>query len=328
MKFAQGTMAREGPPGALGPERAWAALLDLARRGRTSWQAFAAERLVLGADGRLRPAAVAQPEQVILTRSEDGWLPGEGLPAEARTLFDLYLPVCGSVRERPLVVGHLGQSLDGHIATRGGDSCFVTGGENIRHLHRMRALCDAIVVGAGTVAADDPRLTTRLVPGPSPVRVILDPRGRLDVGRRVFQDGAAPTLLICEADGAGASKRARGQAEVVGVPANGDGLRLDALLNALWDRGLRTLFVEGGGVTVSRFLRAGRLDRLQIAVAPLLIGAGRPGLSLPPTERLRDCLRLRPRVFRMGEDVLFDCDLRAEATLGQTQAPSALEQVP
>ena len=106
----------------------------------------------------------------------------------AHALIDLYLPICSATTQHPITVGHLGQSLDGFIATHSGDSQFVTGQENILHLHRMRALCDAIVVGAGTVAADDPQLTTRHVSGPSPLRVVLDPMRRLGEHYKVFRD--------------------------------------------------------------------------------------------------------------------------------------------
>ena len=108
-------------------------------------------------------------------------------------------------------IAHLGQSLDGYIATASGDSYYVTGPDNVRHLHRLRALADAIVVGAGTVARDDPQLTVRHVEGPNPVRVVLDPAARLDARRRVFSDGAAPTLVV-HADGVEAP--APGKAEI------------------------------------------------------------------------------------------------------------------
>ena len=121
-------------------------------------------------------------------------------------LIDLYLPICSATVARPITVGHLGQSLDGFIATHAGESQYVTGEENIRHLHRMRALCDAVVVGAGTVAADDPQLTTRHVSGPSPVRVVLDPTRRLADHYRVFNDDTADTLYVC-----GRSLRRRGR---------------------------------------------------------------------------------------------------------------------
>jgi riboflavin biosynthesis pyrimidine reductase len=95
------------------------------------------------------------------------------------------------------------------------------------------------------------------------------------------------------------------------LPATAEGIRLDALVAALAVRGLKRLFVEGGGVTVSAFLHARLLSRLQLAVAPLLIGQGRPGLRLPRSQRLADALRLAPRIYRMGADLLYDVDLTA-----------------
>lgn len=234
-----------------------------------------------------------------------GWRLAGHLPDEARALLDLYLPLLPRHPQATLTLGHLGQSLDGYIATDRGESCFVTGPANIIHLHCLRALSDAVLVGAETIAADNPRLTTRLVPGPSPWRVILDPRRRLPLNRHVFQDGAAPTLLV-HAEGLEAPER-WGQAELLAVPVREGRLQLDALVAALHQRGLHRLFIEGGGLTVSSFLAAGLLDRLQVTVAPLLIGGGRRGLSLPAFPALGDCLRPTCRVFRMGGDILFDC---------------------
>ena len=112
-----------------------------------------------------------------------GWLVGGGdqlrpaavAPAEARALLELYLPLCKARAGRPLTLAHLGQSLDGCIATSSGDSYYVTGPDNVRHLHRLRALSQAVVVGAGTVARDDPQLTVRHVEGANPGPVVLDP---------------------------------------------------------------------------------------------------------------------------------------------------------
>ncbi len=235
----------------------------------------------------------------------EGWAIASGCPAEARDVLDLYRPLLPTDRDGPFAIGHLGQSLDGSIATGRGDSCFVNGPENIRHLHRLRALCDAVLVGAETVAADDPRLTTRLVCGDNPVRVVLDPRRRLDANLRVFQDGEAQTLLVCADALAGSAPL--GRAETLGIPASNGRLRLDILVERLRGLGLRRLFVEGGGVTVSAFLDAGLLDRLHLTLSPLLIGEGRRGLSLPPAASLGDCLRPPCRIFRMGGDILFDC---------------------
>jgi diaminohydroxyphosphoribosylaminopyrimidine deaminase/5-amino-6-(5-phosphoribosylamino)uracil reductase len=250
------------------------------------------------------------PEDAWLATHGDGYVVSGAAPAAVRPLLDLYAPLLARRAGRALTVAHLGQSLDGHIATASGDSYYVTGPDNVRHLHRLRALCSAVVVGAGTVARDDPQLTVRHVAGPNPVRVVLDPAARLDARRRVFTDGAAPTLVV---HAAGLVAAAPGSAEILEVPVDGGGLKLDVLLARLRERGLSTVLVEGGGATVSRFLEAGLLDRLQIAIAPLVTGRGRPGLTLSARERIAECLRPAHRVFTMGSDVLFDCDLRAAA---------------
>ena len=131
------------------------------------------------------------------------------------------------------------------------------------------------MVGAGTISRDDPQLTTRLAEGPNPVRVVLDPSRRLAAGHRVFADGQAETLLICDERHAQAGSESIGLARVVGVPADAGRLDLEALLANLAARGVERVFVEGGGATVSGFLEADLLDRLQIAIAPLVTGGTR-----------------------------------------------------
>jgi riboflavin-specific deaminase-like protein len=243
------------------------------------------------------------------------WEPGVGwkplLPHDdpRHGLLDLYLPICSATAASPVTVGHLGLSLDGFIATHTGDSQFVTGHENILHLHRMRALSDAVVVGAGTVAADDPQLTTRHVPGPNPLRVVFDPTRRLTPEYRIFSDASVPTWYCCARALVGSAETHVGTATIVGIDGAEPGAAVADVLRLLRERGCARVFVEGGGVTVSAFLEANLLDRLQMAIAPLIIGDGRPAIRLPAHSSLRDCLRPRYRVFRMGGDVLFDCEL-------------------
>jgi riboflavin-specific deaminase-like protein len=227
----------------------------------------------------------------------------------ARALLELHLPLCVGERSQSLVVAHLGQSLDGRVATVTGASRFITGPEDLRHMHRLRALFDAVVVGARTACLDDPQLTTRLVPGRNPARVVLDPHARLGSHLQLLRDGSAPTLLL-RAEGAGGELATAHVAQAELEHAGGT-FAPKTVLATLRARGLRRIFVEGGGITVSRFLQAGALDRLQLAVAPKIIGSGAPALSLRPIEELADALEVRSRRFALGPDVLFDCDLRA-----------------
>lgn len=229
-----------------------------------------------------------------------------------RGLDALFAPLEGA---GAWVVGQLGQSLDGRIATVTGHSHYVNGPEDIRRLHRLRALADAVVVGAGTAASDDPRLTVREVDGPDPVRVVLDPRGRLPRGLRLFTDGAAPTRVIRSAGSTTA-----GSGSEAGYGPGVDVWRLDldargrldprAVVARLRAEGLRRILVEGGGVTVSGFLEADALDRLHLSVAPVLIGSGRPGITLPPIQTMDQAMRPPIRRFLLGSDLLFDLDLR------------------
>ncbi|HYZ31233.1 MAG TPA: RibD family protein [Crenalkalicoccus sp.] len=204
------------------------------------------------------------------------------------------------------VLGRLAQTLDGRIAALSGSSRWIGGRGDILHTHRLRALCHAVLVGAGTVRADDPRLTTREVPGPDPVRVVLDPDRRLGTEYAVFREGP-PTLLLCAADAPGPPLH--GAAEVLRIPRAAQGLSIPAILAALAARGLTRIVVEGGGITVSRFLAAGALDRLHVTVAPVLLGSGIPGFTLPIAGCIADGLRLDWRVHPIPPDLLFDLAL-------------------
>jgi diaminohydroxyphosphoribosylaminopyrimidine deaminase/5-amino-6-(5-phosphoribosylamino)uracil reductase len=305
-------------------DEAWAIVLAAANEAERAAElnhvaAYAPPALAQSEDAPLRRVTVGDRDAAVEWRPGSGWelvLPVADL---RHALIDLYLPICSATCARPMTVGHLGQSLDGFIATHAGESQYVTGEENIRHLHRMRALCDAVVVGAGTVAADDPQLTTRHVSGPSPVRVVLDPTRRLADHYRVFNDESADTLYVCGRSYAGEGETHFGRATMVAVDDSAAGVDVTEVLRLLRARGCHRIFVEGGGVTVSMFLEANLLDRLQIAIAPLLIGDGRPAIRLQARTALSDCHRPRYRVFRMGADVLFDCELGPDATDGTNQ---------
>jgi diaminohydroxyphosphoribosylaminopyrimidine deaminase/5-amino-6-(5-phosphoribosylamino)uracil reductase len=210
--------------------------------------------------------------------------------------------------DRPIVIAQLGQSLDGRIATPTGASKYINGPIALDVLHHLRARVDAVVVGVGTVIADDPLLTVRRVPGRSPARVIIDPNGRLPACAKCLCSDGASTYVIRNKGNCDIS-----HFETLQVPRDGDAMNPHDIVAALREKGLRRLLIEGGARTVSRFIAAGAVDRLYLLVAPMLIGSGKTGLDLPPIDQLTEALRPETRSYSLeGGDVLFDCCLETK----------------
>lgn len=213
---------------------------------------------------------------------------------------------------RPFVVAQLGQSLDGRIATEAGESKWINGEAALDHLHRLRAAVDAVVVGVGTVVADDPALTVRRVEGRHPARVIIDARCRMPATAKCLADDGVRRIMVC----GGEDRRAPPPGiERMIVDGGGSGLHPRAIVDGLHALGLRRLLVEGGAKTISAFIDAGVVDRLHVLVAPLILGSGKAGLTLAPVARLADAARPATAVYPLSDgDVLFDCDLRRRAS--------------
>jgi diaminohydroxyphosphoribosylaminopyrimidine deaminase/5-amino-6-(5-phosphoribosylamino)uracil reductase len=199
-------------------------------------------------------------------------------------------------------------TLDGRIAARTGDSRWITGERARKEAHRMRARADAVLVGIGTVLADDPALTVRHVAGANPVRVVLDRQLRVPDGARVLSDDA-PTLVV---HGPDAPKRSIA-ATLVEAPLDPAGrLDLRAVLDLLAARDVMRLLVEGGAKVHGAFLASRLAQRAAIFVAPRILAdaSAIPLADAGPRERMADAFRLSsPSVRRLGDDVLIEGDL-------------------
>lgn len=251
---------------------------------------------------------LSQPEQITLEFDGYGerWIASHSLSVDAQQIFEIYGPL--AVKEK-WILGQLGQSLDGRIATESGDSHYVTGDEDLLRLHRIRAMADAVLVGANTVASDNPRMSVRKVDGSNPTRIILDPSRRLDTDSFVFRDQSTKTVVLCDSNIS--SSKIYPNVQIYQLEcAKERGFEMNDLRAVFIQEGFNRILVEGGGITVSRFLQAGSLDRLHITVAPMIIGSGRPALKLPTITSLNEAIKPRFRQFRLGNDVLFDLNLR------------------
>jgi riboflavin-specific deaminase-like protein len=259
-----------------------------------------------------RIASGAEPERA--SQGVDSWaLVPELIRTEMIPLplqwDDVFGPLRGDAADELFVVGQIGQSLDGRVATPSGHSRYINGAAGLAHLHRLRAIVDAVVVGVGTALADDPQLTVRHVAGRNPARVVIDPGGRLPTTAKMFARDGARRLVMTAQD---AKPQLPAGIEIIGLETFHGRIAPEAILSALHERGLRRILIEGGAETVSRFLVANCLDRLHILVAPIIIGNGRPSFNLPPIDRVQEALRASMKIHQLDGDVLFDCDLSAQ----------------
>jgi diaminohydroxyphosphoribosylaminopyrimidine deaminase/5-amino-6-(5-phosphoribosylamino)uracil reductase len=244
------------------------------------------------------------------------------LEARARELIEDF--TCLVERGRPLVVLKAAVTLDGRMATRTGDSKWITGEEARREAHRLRDRCDAVMVGVGTVLADDPRLTVRLVEGVDPIRIVLDTALRTPPTAAVVRHASAQPTWIFHGPDAPLERRAalRGEGlELIEVPLGAAGeLDLGAVLAELGRRDVMRLLVEGGARVHGALLEAGLADRAEIFVAPWILGdpAARPLAELAaPPRRIADAFRLEA-----VESRLLGCDVVIRGRIVRGASPT------
>jgi len=231
-----------------------------------------------------------------------------GLTHTERLELETYLPYAllpcfAATQQRTLAISHFAQTLDGKIATRTGDSRWIGNPENLTHAHRMRALCDAILVGARTLQHDKPQLTVRHVSGQNPLRVVIGNNSICELEHQDNQILQIRTQKISPDKSAVANPVADSS---LLIPSAAGELDCAGILNALYLRNVRSVYIEGGASTTSAFLRQQALDQVQIHIAPRILGSGLTGFTLNEVDNMNSALQFHnPRFLPVGDEVMF-----------------------
>ncbi len=199
------------------------------------------------------------------------------IDAESLNIFKIFFPIACSSKKNQFIA-HIAQSLDGFIATESGESKYISGKKNIEHIHRLRALSDIIIVGANTYLEDNPKLTTRLVEGTNPDIYVFDPKGVIK------KKNIKNKITILKSD-------------------------LKSLNNTLSKNFKSTIYIEGGGKTISYFLNKNMLDRIHVCLCPVILGGGRASFFVSDYSKLSELKSYNSIHYEMGNDILFDINL-------------------
>jgi diaminohydroxyphosphoribosylaminopyrimidine deaminase/5-amino-6-(5-phosphoribosylamino)uracil reductase len=226
------------------------------------------------------------------------------LPEVMHHLIRVYAPYCFASMhakrwKRAFAVSHFAQSLDGRIATSSGDSKWIGNQANLVHAHRMRALCDGILIGAKTLVTDRPQLTVRHVPGTNPTRIVLGAAfDHLDYLREVSE---APICVITSQPAVGP-----GDVETVTLERQNGLISSAEILEALYQLGIHSVYIEGGAKTTSHFLCERTLDVVQLHIAPTIFGSGLNAFAMPSIQQASESIRFASHTYvPVDGDIMF-----------------------
>lgn len=224
------------------------------------------------------------------------------LTAEDLDLLNLYLPYAllpyfSRIEKKCYSISHFAQTLDGRIASFSGDSKWIGNEENLIHAHRMRALCDAILIGSKTLHADDPRLNVRLVKGIDPIKVVI---GGDSLTTKEYQAYDDNTITFCQNH---SDQAIAGEKIVIDKKVGYD---TQTILECLYQREIHSVYIEGGAFTTSNFLKEGSIDQVQLHISPKILGSGTNAFAFEGVLNMDQAITFSHGKFmHMGNDVMF-----------------------
>jgi diaminohydroxyphosphoribosylaminopyrimidine deaminase/5-amino-6-(5-phosphoribosylamino)uracil reductase len=222
-----------------------------------------------------------------------------------KKMFELYLPyiIINSKAETPFSFVHIAQTIDGKIATPTGKSKWIGNQENLVHAHRIRALVDAILVGANTFKLDKPQLDVRHVKGDNPIKIIIA-NSKLDldclsIGETIlFSTNEIEYQSLPE------------NTESICIEQEGNSIITTDLLKVLKQKGIHSLLIEGGSQTIRKFIEDKSIDRIEFHIAPMIFGSGKSGIELAEIDNLEEGIHLQnPTTFKMGNALMIVSNL-------------------
>ncbi len=225
------------------------------------------------------------------------------LDPDLKILMESYLQIIFNKSKSPYVFGHLAQTLDGYIATESGESKYISSKENLEHLHMLRAISDVVLVGLNTVKFDNPRLTTRLVKGPNPMRVVIDKNDTIKNSCNLLKNKDSNGFKIIS------DKKKSNSSNIFSLPLKKDGFRIADIISLLESLGNRIIFIEGGGNLISHFYRKKYINRIHLCISPILIGRGVNSFIIDKDVKINETKIRKISYMKMGKDMLCNIKL-------------------
>ena len=225
------------------------------------------------------------------------------LNSDLKILMESYLQIIFNKSKYPYIFGHLAQTLDGYIATESGESKYISSIDNLEHLHMLRAISDVVLVGSNTVKFDNPKLTTRLVKGPNPMRVVIDKNDTIKNSCNLLKNKDRKGFKIVS------DKLKPNDKNIFSLPLKKDEFRITDIIFLLKSLGNKIIFIEGGGNIISHFYRKKFLNRLHLCISPILIGRGISSFIIDKNVKINEAKIKKISYIKMGKDILCNIKL-------------------